>query len=370
MPKILGLANLHGAPNLGTLNERRGIASTSFLGRYAFIDFTLSNFSNSGIDMMGILVGDKLRSLVKHIGTGTMYNANTKTGFCSIMYNEQYVNNNSYNNDINNIKENYWVIEQSNADYIIFAPCHLLYRMNFNEVIDYHIKKKASVTMVYKKICDGKDEFTNMDELKIDENGRVLSIKRNKGAKTNINISLETYVISRSKLDEFLDFASITSQFFSIRDVLSYLSNQLYIHSYEYKGYLRCFSNAKSYLNNSLELLSKDVLTELFDPKWPIYTRTNDTPPARYGENASVSNCFISNGARIEGKIKNSIIGRGVIIEKGAKVENSIILTNAYIGKDSTLKNCIIDKNAQILHMNKLNGNENNPLVVRERDIV
>ena len=370
MPKILGLANLHGAPVLGTLNERRGIASTSFLGRYTFIDFTLSNFSNSGIDMMGILVETKLRSLVKHIGNGTMYNANTKNGFCAIMVNEQYANNPSYNNDINNIRENYWVIEQSSADYVIFAPCHLLYRMDFKDAINYHIKNKASVTMVYKKIEDGKDEFTNVDELKLDDNGRVLAIQKNKGAKKNINISLETYIISRSKLDEFLDFASITSHFFSIRDVLSYLSNQLFIHSYEYKGYLRCFSDTTTYLNNSLELLSQDVLYELFDESWPIYTRTNDTPPAKYGENASVSNCFISNGAQINGKIKNSVIGRGVIIEKGAKVENSIILTNAYIGKDSVLKNCIIDKNARIIHNNKLTGDKNRPLVVKERDII
>ena len=68
--------------------------------------------------------------------------------------------------------------------------------------------------------------------------------------------------------------------------------------------------------------------------------------------------------------IKNSVIGRGVIIEKGAKVENSIILTNAYIGKDSVLKNCIIDKNARIIHNNKLTGDKNRPLIVKERDII
>lgn len=370
MRKILALANLHGAPILDTLNERRGIASTSFLGRYTFIDFTLSNFSNSGIDMMGILVENKLRSLVKHIGTGSVYNANTKNGFCSIMYNEQYANNPSYNNDINNLIENHWVLDQSSADYVILAPAHLLYRINFNDVIDYHIKKKASVTMVYKTIDNGDKEFMNLDELKIDDNGRVLQIQRNKGAKKDINISLETYIISRSKLDEFLDFAKVTSHFFSIRDVLSYLASQLFIHSYEYKGYLRCFLSSKDYIKNSLELLNRDVLLELFDENWPIYTRTNDTPPARYGKHASVSNCFIANGARIEGKVKNSIIGRDVVIERGAKVENSIILTNAYIGKEAVLKYCIIDKTARVVHVNELTGLKDSPLIVKEGDII
>lgn len=56
MANILGILNLHHSPELGPLTKRRSIASTSFLGRYAFMDFMLSNFSNSGIDMVATLV--------------------------------------------------------------------------------------------------------------------------------------------------------------------------------------------------------------------------------------------------------------------------------------------------------------------------
>ncbi len=370
MPHILGLANLHGAPHLGPLTERRSIASTSFLGRYAFVDFTLSNFSNSGIDQMGILVEEKLRSLVKHIGSGVSYNANTKRGFCSIMYNEQYSSSPAYNNDINNLIENHWVLDQSNADYIIFAPCHLLYRMDYREALQYHIKKKASVTMIYKKFEDGQNSFINRDELKLDENGRVLNIVPNKGAKKNINISLETYIISRSKLEEFLEFAKDTSHFFSIRDVLSYMTGQLYIHSFAYEGYLRCFSSEEDYYRFSLELLNPDVLNSLFAPDWPIYTRTYDTPPVRYGDDAKISNSFVSNGSMIDGTVKGSIIGRSVTIEKGAKIENCIIMSDAHIGANAKLKNCIVDNGAKVIHCNDLKGDSDQPLIVRERDIV
>ena len=370
MPKFLGLANLHNAPKLGPLTERRSIASTSFLGRYAFIDFTLSNFSNSGIDQMGILVEEKLRSLVRHIGSGVSYNANTKSGFCSIMYNEQYSQATNYNNDINNLIENHWVLDQSNADYIIFAPCHLLYRMDYRDAIKYHIMKKASVTMIYMKANNGKKDFINMDELILDDNGRVLTIQKNKGAKKDVNISLETYIISRNKLEEFIEFAKDTSHFFSVRDVLSYLTGQLFIHSYEYKGYLRAFTSVEDYYNFSLELLNQDVLNELFNSEWPIYTRTYDTPPAKYGENAKVSNSFVANGSVIDGSVKGSIIGRSVIIEKGAKIDNCIILSDARIGAGAKLKNCIIDRSAQVIHCNDLKGDSEKPLVVRERNIV
>ena len=73
MYKVLGYCNLHHSPSLGELTESRSIASTPFLGRYAFIDFTLSNFTNSGIDMVGILVKEHQRSLVKHLGNANAW---------------------------------------------------------------------------------------------------------------------------------------------------------------------------------------------------------------------------------------------------------------------------------------------------------
>ncbi len=368
MARILGLCNLHNAPKLGSLTENRSIASMSFLGRYSFIDFTLSNFANSGIDQMGILVESELRSILKHIGSGRIYNSNTKTGFCSVMFNEKFSDNNGYNNDIANLIENHWVLDQSNADYIVFAPSHIIYRFNFKEMLDYHIKNKAAVTMLYYKAKNARNSDIYLDELELDENGRVLTIKANKGANESSNISLDTYIISRNKLEEFLKLGQKTSMFFTLRDVLSYIASKIYIYSYEYVGYVRCIDSIKNYKMFSLELLNHDVLKKLFDVNWPIYTLTNDTPPAKYKENALVKNCFISNGAVIDGTVINSIIGRSVVIEKGAVVEDSIILTDAHIAENVHLKHCIIDKYAEISLKKELIGSENIPLVVKERN--
>ena len=89
MRKVIGFCNLHHSPQLGELTSSRPLASTSFLGRYAFIDFVLSNFSNSNIDEIGILVKDHARSLNKHLGFGNSWNINTKTGANVVMYNEK-----------------------------------------------------------------------------------------------------------------------------------------------------------------------------------------------------------------------------------------------------------------------------------------
>ncbi len=369
MPKVLGLVNLHDSPIIEYINESRSIASTSFLGRYTFIDFNLSNFSNSGIDMMGILVRRGLRSLIKHVGLGNRYNLNTKNGFCLFMYNEKDASLEEYNNDINNLIENHWILDQSNADYIVIAPCHQLYRFDFKQALDYHIKNKAQVTMLYTKIDEHKDAYFACDELEIDENGRVLDINKYSGRK-KVNLSLETYIISRSKLEEILDFSSMTSKFFSLKDVLKYIVNQLYIHSYEYKGYFRCISSLNEYTRCSLELLDLNKLGELFDKKWPIYTRTFDTPPAKYLNNADVKNSFISNGVIIDGKVEHSIIGRSVVIEKNSIIKDSIIMEGVHIGPNLLIENAVIDKQADVIHAKKIVGKNNKIAVVKEKESV
>ena len=91
MANVVGLINLHTDISLKGLTERRPVASVSFLGRYGIIDFVLSNFSNSNVDKVGILVKEKPRSLLKHIGSGNAWNFNSKKGGISLLYDERFI---------------------------------------------------------------------------------------------------------------------------------------------------------------------------------------------------------------------------------------------------------------------------------------
>lgn len=369
MPRFLGLVNLHNSPQIHGLTESRPLASASFLGRFAFVDFPLSNFSNSKIDNIGILVKEKPRSLIKHIGSGKMWNTNTKIGSLSLMYNEKYARDLQYNHDINNIIENKWVIDQSEADYILIAPCHLIYRLDFSNVLEQHISRNASVTMIYKKIIEECDEFIDCDALELGENNKVVSIKKNFGSVKEANISLETYVISRDVLEKMLVESKDSSKFFSIRDMLAHMIDKIDIDTYEFDGYVRNFNSLEHYYRYSLEFLKNENI-ELMDEDWPIFTRTYDTPPVYYGKNASVRNSLIANGSIIEGKVESSVISRMVHIEEGAIVRNSIIFSEATITKDTVVENCIVDKKATIKFVKILEGDSKNPLYIEEGDIV
>ena len=97
MNKIIALLNCHNSPELGELTSNRPLASTSFLGRYAFMDFAMSNFTNSGIQNVNVLVKNHQRSLLKHMGNMMSWVNNTKTGRDTIFYNEKGILNPAYN---------------------------------------------------------------------------------------------------------------------------------------------------------------------------------------------------------------------------------------------------------------------------------
>ena len=341
MAKVIGLVNLHSDIEFAGLTERRPVASVSFLGRYGIIDFVLSNMSNSKIDAIGVMIQKKPRSLFKHLGNGNSWNFNQKAGGVSLLYNEKYANDPKYNHDINNLVENIHFLETSNSDYVVIAPAHIITTMDYNDVITAHEKSGASITMTYRKA------------------------KRKRQ-----NISLETYVINTKELLEIMKKAHKISAFYDLKDILGYLCDEKQIHTYEYKGYARCLDSTAAYFKYSLEMLDIDISSRVFKSNWPIYTNTNDTPQTKYLENAKVKKSFVANGTVIDGTIENSIIGREVIIGKGAVIKNCVIFSGSKIAPNAVLENVIIDKRAKVEKKLELKGTENNPLYIKEGDRV
>lgn len=361
---VIGLINLHNSPQLGPLTTSRTLGSTSFLGRYALMDFALSNFCNSGIDIVGIMVRDFPRSVLGHLGSMTAFIENTKIGKESIMYNESGILNPPYNHDINNLRSNPWVFHL-NADYVVIQPAHIVTTIDFAPILKEHIARKEKITCVYTHINNANSTFKTSNCLFMDENGYINSIEKNDQKVNERDVSLETYIINRSVLAEIIDKQEKTNALFGLKEMIALLANKIIpVHTYEYKGYVRCYDSIEHYMKYVLEVLDLDIVNLLFKDDWPIYTLTHDTPPVKYGESASAKNSYIANGAIINGKVEGSIISRNVIVEKGATIKNSIILARTYIGPDVELDGVIVDKNSHIINSKALKGSIEKPLYI------
>ena len=121
MKKVIGLCNLHDDPHLGLLTDNRPCGAVTFLGRYGIIDFTLSNFSNSGIEKVYVLVKNGILQMRNHIGNGSIWTNNTKTGFINLLINEKGLFSPKFNTDIANIRLNL-PVDEIDFEYAVIAP--------------------------------------------------------------------------------------------------------------------------------------------------------------------------------------------------------------------------------------------------------
>lgn len=352
------------------LQAYRPIAAFSFLGRYRIVDFPISNMSNSGIERIQVYAGRKPRSLTEHVGTGRHYNINSKRGKLQILFSENHAGNDIYNTDIAAFEENIESIQKMHSPYVVISPSHMIFKMNFNELIQAHISTGADITLLYHSVENAKEAFLNCDVLNLNRQKGVLSIQKNRGIENVRNIFMDTYVMKKELFIELIQKAKAISSMYTLSQIINAQCDELDIRGYAHRGYFAAITNFKSYYDANMSLIKYQNAIQLFNEEWPIYTRTNDSSPTQYFENASVKNSVVSNGCLVEGTVENSIIGRGCTIQKGAVIKNSILLPDTFISENAIIENQVVDKHSKVIHVKELIASPQHPGYVKRGDIV
>ena len=352
------------------LETYRTIGAFSFLGRYRTIDFPISNMSNSGIERIQVYVRRKPRSLAEHLGTGRHYSINSKRGKVQMLFSENRTENDIYNTDIAAFSENLESIEKMIPPYVVIAPSYMVFQMDFDNLLQQHIDSEADITMLYHSVDNAKDSFLNCDVVNLNKQKGVLSIERNRGNAKNRNIFMDTYVMKKELFIDLVNAAQSISSMYSLRDIVNQKCEELDIRGVSHRGYFAAITDFKAYYEANMSLIDIKSARTLFDENWPIYTRTNDSCPTQYFEDAEVRGSVVSNGCLIEGTVENSIIGRGCEIKKGAVIKNSVILPGAYIGENVHVENMVVDKRAKLIHVKEVVGTPEEPGYVKRRDVI
>lgn len=367
--KVIGLVNLFTTPDLSPLTDNRPLGSTTFLGRYAFIDFPLSCLCNSNINEIGILVRDHQRSLLKHMGPMKDWVSNTKIGKQHIMFNEDAIGKPLLNTDINNIRENDWILYSSNATQIVIMPAHIIASIDLRPFVDEHIKNASELSIIGTEVANPSKDYVGEKILEVDDSGNVTGFKDNLGnSSKKAFMSMQIYIINRRMFGDLITKFANEFPGLSLQDLIIKLleNKRITIKSLRFEGFSCCFNSFKTYMNYSFKMADLNELQRLFFQSWPIYTVTHDTPPASYSRDAKVSSSFVSNGAVIEGTVINSIIGRNVKISKGAVVKNCVIFSGVSVGENATVNNALIDKYAIITRSHSVSGTESEPIYIKQ----
>lgn len=369
MSRALGIVNFSGSHiHVEGLQDYRPIGAFSFLGRYRVIDFPISNMSNSGIDHIQVYINKQPRSIVEHLGTGRHYSINSKRGNLHMLFSESSNGNPIYDTDISAYLDNIQHIESAPCEHVVITPSYMVFKEDYYELLQTHIKSEADITLLYHTVDNAKEAFLNCDTLNLNRQKGVLSIERNRGNAKNRNIFMDTYVIKRELFIDLIKKARKLSSMYTLPQIINIECNELDIRGVSHRGYFAAITDLMSYYNANLSLINGKTRDGLFSKDWPIYTHTNDSCPTQYFETASAKNSIVSNGCLIEGSVENSIIGRGVTIKKGAVIKNSILLPGAVIGQNVYVENQVVDKYAKLIHAKEIIAPADKPGYIRRND--
>ena len=339
-------ANAHDE-TIAKLTQKRSIASVPFGGRYRLIDFCLSNLVNAGISNVGIITKEKYRSLMDHLGSGMHWDLDRKSGGIRILppFNVSRVR--LYQNHVEALYGAMDFMTRCKEKYIVVYDARTVANIDIKAVVKQHINTNADITVVCRKGL----KITNGDNtmaLDVNKEGRiVLTGFPQKIAADDVR-SMGVYVFNREKLIEIVEESYRTGGDTINDDIISANLDTLKIMAYEHKNYAEIMDCPKAYRRANFELLDANVRKDLFNNERPIYTKTRDDMPTRYGVDSCVKNSLIAEGCVIEGTVKNSVLFRGVKVEKGAVVENCILMQGVTVGENAVLDNVISDKNATV----------------------
>ena len=324
---------------LGVLTAKVAKPAVAFGGKYRIIDFPLSNCINSGVDTVGVLTQYQPLRLNTHIGIGIPWDLDRNVGGVTVLppY-EKSTNSEWYTGTANAIYQNLEFMESYNPDYVLILSGDHIYKMDYEEMLDFHKENNADVTIAAMPVPI--EEANRFGIVITDKANRITEFEEKPEHPRSNLASMGIYIFSWPVLRDALiqkrdepgcDFG---------KHVIPYCFEQEQrLFAYEFNGYWKDVGTLGSYWEANMELI--DIVPEfnLYEEYWKIYTNNGSLPPQYIAEDAVVEKSIVSNGVEIYGEVHNSVIGPGVIIEKGTVIRDSIIMQETVIGKD-----CVIDK--------------------------
>ncbi|GHU69750.1 glucose-1-phosphate adenylyltransferase subunit GlgD [Clostridia bacterium] len=361
-------------PNLRELASERAVAALPVAGRYRIIDFIVSCLVNAGVKNVGVITQKNYHSLMDHLGSGKEWDLHGKNeGLLILPPFLSRENTGLYSGMLEALSSNTGYLRRSKQEYVILSNSHYLCNVDFSEMIDAHVTRDADLSMLYAyqpQLSPGRRE--DYAYLNLDDDERVTGIEINPTIPSYPNELLEVYLLRRELLRYLVDQANANGLHHFRRNVIQRLVNEggLKIYGHAYKGPYWRIDSVQTYYQMNMALLDKDARSAVFTPERPVFTKVRDDMAAYYGPDARVVNSLVADGSRIDGTVENSVLFRGVRVEKGAVIRNCIVMQDAHIEAGATVDYCILDKQTVIRADGKLVGHSSYPIVIAKNVII
>jgi len=362
---ILAGGNNH---RMKELSQKRAVCAMPIAGSYRSIDFTLSNMTNSHIQKVAVLTQYNARSLSEHLNSSKWWDFGRKQGGLFVMTPAvTSENSNWYRGTADAIAQNLSFLKNSHEPYVVIASGDCVYKMDFSRVLEYHISKKADITVVCRDMEEGTD-VERFGTIRMNEESRIEEFEEKPlRAKTN-TISCGIYVIRRRLLIEMIEKCAEEERYDFVRDILIRYKDIKRIYGYKIRDYWRNIASVEDYFHTNMDFLKAEVRDYFFRQYPDIYSKVDDLPPAKFNVGARIRNSLISSGCIVNGEVENSVIFKKSYIGNNCVIKNSIILNDVYIGDNSYIENCIVESRDTIRANSHFVGEDGIRIVVERNE--
>lgn len=366
-PRVLALILAGGkGERLMPLTQARSKPAVPFGGSYRIIDFVLSNFYNSGILGMHVMVQYRSQSLIEHLRKAWRIGDGERQ-FVTVVPPQMNSGAGWYEGTADAVFQNMNLVRDFSPDIVAVFGADHIYRMDIRQMLRFHMEREADVSVATLPVPVASAQGFGIVE--VDRNERIVGFeekppvpKSMPGDPARALSSMGNYLFSTDVLIQALeeDSKSGGSHDFG-RDILPRLlqSDRVMAYNfqenkvpgityYEEPGYWRDVGSIQAYWQANMDLLGDTPACDLRNREWPISTEPSSGPPASL-VNCYVDHSLIGEGSLlIEADIRRSIIGRNVRIEAGAQIEDSVIFDHTHIGSGARLHRVIVDRQNEI----------------------
>ncbi|MBN2325554.1 MAG: glucose-1-phosphate adenylyltransferase [Candidatus Omnitrophica bacterium] len=348
------------------LTKDRSKPSVPFAGSYRIIDFTLSNCINSGLRHIFVLTQYKSQSLNRHIRDGWSLLSSELREFIETVPPQKRTHSRWYEGTSDAVYQNVFLLEQRKPARTLILSGDHIYRMDYRELLEFHMRKQAEVTIA--SFVFPSEKARPFGVMQVDDQGRVLDFVEKPEHPPEIPgrpgcslINMGVYVFNTPRLVRSVidDHKIIDSQFDLGKNVLPLLvrEGEAAVYAFPFgrdgsSNYWRDVGGLSSYYSASMDLLDEDVSINLFSRDWPFRSASQQWPPCRLNINpdseSRICCSLVSGGCRIEGNLNHCIISPGVAVGENSTLDGCIVFNEASIGRNCHIRKTIIDKNVVI----------------------
>ena len=345
------------------LTEQRSKPSVPFAGNYRIADFVLSNFLNSGIQAMYVLVQYRSQSLIEHLRRGWRFGGANRQAFITVVPPQMKGRGKWYEGTADAVFQNINLIHDFAPGLVAVFGADHIYRMDIRQMIQFHLNHQAEVTVAALPVpIQAAKGFgiieANSDHQIVGFDEKPSMPKPMPGNSEMSYSSMGNYIFDADALVRILekdaseagthDFGrDIIPSLIKSHKVFAYdfLDNEVPgIQPYEEWGYWRDVGTKEAYWQANMDVLGETPIFDLRNVKWPITTDTSTNPVASLVR-SQFDDAMVGQGSLVvDSTIKRSIIGRNVRIGEKCEIEESIILDGTVIGSRCHLQRCIIDR--------------------------